>query len=195
MRSVVLLSTDKAVYPVNAMGMSKALMEKTAQAFARNHPDSDMTVSVTRYGNVMYSRGSVIPAFIAQLKAGRAADGHRPAHDALPDVARGVGRPGQARVLPRGAGRPLRPEGAGRHRGRRWPWPSADCSAIEPEISHIGTRHGEKLHETLLTREEIAKADDQGDYFRVPLDDSWPAVREVLLARARRRSTRRRLLL
>src|SRR5690242_4095012 len=70
-RSVVCLSTDKAVYPVNAMGMSKALMEKTAQAFARNNPHSKTTVSVTRYGNVMYSRGSVIPLFISQLRQGR----------------------------------------------------------------------------------------------------------------------------
>src|SRR5450631_1526221 len=70
-RSVVCLSTDKAVYPINAMGMSKALMEKTAQAFARNNPGSLTTVSVVRYGNVMYSRGSVIPLFVEQLKARR----------------------------------------------------------------------------------------------------------------------------
>ena len=70
-RSVVLLSTDKAVDPVNAMGMSKALMEKTAQAFARNNPRSKTTVSVTRYGNVMYSRGSVIPLFVRQLQLGQ----------------------------------------------------------------------------------------------------------------------------
>src|SRR5664280_1191484 len=69
-RTVVCLSTDKAVYPVNAMGMSKALMEKTAQAFARNHPESATTVCVTRYGNVMYSRGSVIPLFVRQIRAG-----------------------------------------------------------------------------------------------------------------------------
>src|SRR6476660_962043 len=70
-RSVVCLSTDKAVYPVNAMGMSKALMEKTGQAFARNNPHSATTVSVTRYGNVMFSRGSVIPLFVQQLEQGR----------------------------------------------------------------------------------------------------------------------------
>ncbi len=70
-QTVVCLSTDKAVRPVNAMGMSKALMEKAAQAFARNHPHSPTTVCVTRYGNVMYSRGSVIPLFVGQLKAGR----------------------------------------------------------------------------------------------------------------------------
>src|SRR6478609_4332680 len=71
-RSVVCLSTDKAVYPVNAMGMSKALMEKTAQAFSRNYAESPTTVSVTRYGNVMYSPGSVIPLFVRQLEQGRA---------------------------------------------------------------------------------------------------------------------------
>jgi len=70
-QSVVCLSTDKAVYPVNAMGMSKALMEKTAQAFARNHPNSGTTVSITRYGNVMYSRGSVIPLFVQQIQSGQ----------------------------------------------------------------------------------------------------------------------------
>ncbi len=70
-RSVVCLGTDKAVQPVNAMGMSKALMEKTAQAFARNNPDSATTVSTVRYGNVMCSRGSVIPLFVEQARAGR----------------------------------------------------------------------------------------------------------------------------
>ena len=70
-RSVVCLSTDKAVYPINAMGMTKALMEKTAQAFARNHPESRTTVSIVRYGNVMCSRGSVIPLFQEQLRNGQ----------------------------------------------------------------------------------------------------------------------------
>ena len=70
-KSVVCLSTDKAVYPVNAMGLSKAMMERVAGAFARNHPESATTVSVTRYGNVMYSRGSVIPLFVEQVREGR----------------------------------------------------------------------------------------------------------------------------
>src|SRR5256885_7845618 len=70
-RSVVCLSTDKAVYPINAMGMTKALMEKTAQAFARNNPGSSTTVSIVRYGNVLYSRGSVVPLFVEQIKAER----------------------------------------------------------------------------------------------------------------------------
>ena len=70
-KSVVCLSTDKAVYPINAMGMTKALMEKTAMAMAREYIDSETTISVTRYGNVMYSRGSVIPLFVGQLTSGR----------------------------------------------------------------------------------------------------------------------------
>lgn len=170
-RAVVLLSTDKAVYPVNAMGMSKALMEKTAQAFARNNPDSDMTVSVTRYGNVMYSRGSVIPAFIALLKEGRPltitdprmtrflmslADSvdlvkHAFAHAEPGDLFVRKAAATTVATLATAVGRLFGIE--------------------EPEVHHIGTRHGEKLHETLLTREEIAKATDQGEYFRVPLDD------------------------
>ena len=115
--SVVCLSTDKAVYPINAMGMSKALMEKIAQAFARNQPRRRARPSsVTRYGNVMYSRGSVIPLFVEQLRAGRAADGHRPDDDPVPDVARGVGRPRRVRLHARAAGRPVRPQGTGLHR-------------------------------------------------------------------------------
>ena len=101
-RSVVCLSTDKAVYPVNAMGMSKALMEKTAQAFARNHPNSPTTVSITRYGNVMYSRGSVIPLFIRAVRAeGKPLTVTEPAMTRFLMSLRGLGRPRRARVLPR----------------------------------------------------------------------------------------------
>ncbi len=170
-RSVVLLSTDKAVYPVNAMGMSKALMEKTAQAFARNRPESEMTVSVTRYGNVMYSRGSVIPAFISLLKAGE------PLTITDPRMTRFLMSLGDSVDLVKHAFVHAEP---GDLFVRK-----ADATTVatlatavgrllgqdEPSVHHIGTRHGEKLHETLLTREEIAKATDQGDYFRVPLDD------------------------
>lgn len=170
-RSVVLLSTDKAVYPINAMGMSKALMEKTAQAFARNHPDSDMTVSVTRYGNVMYSRGSVIPAFISLLREGKPLTITDPRMTRfLMSLADSVdlvkhafahAQPGDLFVRKAAATTVATLATAvGRLFGQD-----------EPEVHHIGTRHGEKLHETLLTREEIAKATDQGDYFRVPLDD------------------------
>ena len=86
-KSVVCLSTDKAVYPINAMGTSKAMMEKVAQAFARNNPTSDTTVCITRYGNVMYSRGSVIPVFVDQVDARAPHHHHQPGDDTVPDVA------------------------------------------------------------------------------------------------------------
>jgi UDP-glucose 4-epimerase len=169
-RSLVCLSTDKAVYPVNAMGMSKALMEKTAQAFARNNPDSPMTVSVTRYGNVLYSRGSVVPLFVQQVRSGRPLTLTEPAMTRflmslsesvdLVEHAFAQARPGDlfVRKAPATtvgvlAGAVARLLGAG-----------------DPELRVIGTRHGEKLHETLLSREELAKAEDEGEYFRVPLD-------------------------
>jgi UDP-N-acetylglucosamine 4,6-dehydratase/5-epimerase len=169
-RSVVCLSTDKAVYPVNAMGMSKALMEKTAQAFARNNPRSDTTVSVTRYGNVMYSRGSVIPLFVQQLQQGRPLTVTDPSMTRflmslqesvdLVEHAFGHAEPGDLFV-------------------RKAPASTVDVLARavasllgedDPEVKVIGTRHGEKLHETLLSREEMLKSTDQGDYYRVPLD-------------------------
>ena len=86
-KSVVCLSTDKAVYPINAMGMSKAMMEKVAQAFARNNPESATTVSITRYGNVMYSRGSVIPVFVDQAKNKKPLTLTDPNMTRYPDVA------------------------------------------------------------------------------------------------------------
>jgi len=169
-RSVVLLSTDKAVYPVNAMGMSKALMEKTAQAFARSHPRSATTVSLTRYGNVMYSRGSVIPLFVKQIEAGGPLTLTEPRmtrflmslHQSvdLVDYAFTNAEPGDLFV-------------------RKAPACTVEVLAravasllgvADPELRHIGARHGEKLHETLLSREEMVKAEDRGDYFRVPLD-------------------------
>ena len=169
-RSVVVLSTDKAVYPVNAMGMSKGLMEKTAQAFARNHPDSPMTVAITRYGNVMYSRGSVIPLFVEQLLAGKALTITDPGmtrflmslNESVHLVTHALtnGRPGDLFV-------------------KKAPGCTVETLARavasllgedDPAITVIGMRHGEKLHETLLTRGEALAAEDQGDFFRVPLD-------------------------
>jgi UDP-N-acetylglucosamine 4,6-dehydratase len=169
-RSVVFLSTDKAVYPVNAMGMSKALMEKTAQAFARSHPKSRTTVSLTRYGNVMYSRGSVIPLFVRQIQSGKPLTLTEPRMTRfLMSLQESVGlveyafthaEPGDLFV-------------------RKAPASTVDVLARavagllgveDPELRRIGTRHGEKLHETLLSREEKVKAEDRGDYFRVPLD-------------------------
>lgn len=169
-RSVVLLSTDKAVYPVNAMGMSKALMEKTGQAFARNHPGSRTTVAITRYGNVMYSRGSVIPLFVEQVLAGRPLTVTEPRmtrflmslEDSvdLVDHAFAYAEPGDLFV-------------------RKAPASTVETLARavasllgvdDPEIRRIGIRHGEKMHETLLAQEEMLKAQDQGEYFRVPMD-------------------------
>jgi len=169
-RSVVCLSTDKAVYPVNAMGMTKALMEKTGQAYARNNPSSATTVSLTRYGNVMYSRGSVIPMFIEQLRTGKPLTLTEPAMTRfLMSLEQSVdlvyhaffsAAPGDLFV-------------------RKAPASTVETLARavaslfgddDPEIRVIGSRHGEKLHETLLSREEMAESEDQGEYFRVPLD-------------------------
>ena len=169
-KSVVFLSTDKAVYPVNAMGMSKALMEKTAQAFARSHPRSATTVSLTRYGNVMYSRGSVIPLFVRQLQDGKPLTLTEPRMTrflmsleesvGLVDYAFTHAEPGDlfikkapactVEVLARAV--------------------ASLMGVEEPNIVRIGTRHGEKLHETLLSQEEKIKAEDRGDYYRVPMD-------------------------
>lgn len=169
-RSVVCLSTDKAVYPVNAMGMTKALMEKTAQAFARNNPNSKTTVSLTRYGNVMYSRGSVIPLFIQQLQAGK------PLTLTEPLMTRFLMSLEQSVDLVYHAFFHAAP---GDLFVRKAPASTVDTLARavasllgddDPEIRVIGSRHGEKLHETLLSREEMVKAEDQGGYFRVPLD-------------------------
>lgn len=169
-RSVVCLSTDKAVYPVNAMGMSKALMEKTAQAFARNHPQSQMTVSVTRYGNVMYSRGSVIPLFVGQHRSGQPLTVTEPSMTrflmsleesvSLVEYAFTHAEPGDLFVK-------KAPASTVEVLGRAVASLLGDDA---PDIKIIGTRHGEKLHETLLSREEMVKAVDQGEYFRIPLD-------------------------
>lgn len=168
-RSVVCLSTDKAVYPVNAMGMTKALMEKTAQAFARNNPTSSTVVSVVRYGNVMYSRGSVIPLFVEQIKSGRSLTITDPAMTRfmmslkqsveLVEYAMGSASPGDVFV-------------------RKAPAATVHDLAVavarllgaHESLTTIGTRHGEKLYETLLSREEMVHAEDCGDYYRVPLD-------------------------
>ena len=168
--SLVLLSTDKAVYPVNAMGMTKALMEKTAQAFTRNHPGSRTTVSLTRYGNVMYSRGSVIPLFVNQIHQGKDLTVTEPemtrflmSLDESVDLVEHAflhAEPGDlfvrkapastVRVLAKAVGSLL--------------------GLDDPSVATIGIRHGEKMHETLLSAEEAARASDEGLYYRVPLD-------------------------
>jgi UDP-N-acetylglucosamine 4,6-dehydratase len=168
---VVCLSTDKAVYPINAMGMSKALMEKTAQAFARDSQDSSTTISVTRYGNVMYSRGSVIPLFIEQIRSGK------PITITDPTMTRFLMSLAQSVDLVEYA---FENAQTGDLFVRKAPAATIETLAAalietfgngESEMQNIGFRHGEKLYESLLSTEERAKAEDKGNYFRVPLDD------------------------
>ena len=168
-RSVVCLGTDKAAYPVNAMGMSKALMEKAAQAFARNNPTAVTTVSTVRYGNVMCSRGSVIPLFVEQIRAGK------PLTLTDPEMTRFLMSLDDAVLLVEHAFEHARP-------GDLFIRQAPACTigdlaravgtalGEEPELTVIGTRHGEKLYETLATREELTRAEDQGDFFRVSVD-------------------------
>jgi len=168
--SVVCLSTDKAVYPINAMGMSKALMEKTAQAYARDFQDSDTTISITRYGNVMYSRGSVIPLFISQIRNGGPVT---------------VTDPGMTRFLMSLTESVDLVEHAFNHAEtgdlfvRKAPASTIEqlarvlikmLGSAEVKIQEIGFRHGEKFFESLLSVEERIHAEDSGDYFRVPMD-------------------------
>lgn len=167
--SVVCLSTDKAVYPVNAMGMTKALMEKEAQAYSRNHPKSRTTVSVTRYGNVMYSRGSVIPLFVRQALSGEPLTLTHPrmtrfmmSLDESVDLVQHAfsnAEPGDLFVKKAPA--------CTVHTVAR---AVAELLDVRNDIRTIGVRHGEKMYETLLSREEMVHAQDEGDYFRVPLD-------------------------
>ncbi|MFO0481426.1 MAG: polysaccharide biosynthesis protein [bacterium] len=175
-KKVVCLSTDKAVYPINAMGMTKALMEKVAQAAAREilagggrGARNRCTVAAVRYGNVMYSRGSVIPLFMSQMRAGKPltiTEGAMtrfllPLSGAIDLIlfAFGNARPGDIFI-------------------KKSPACTVDVLAaalgelfgIEPDIRRIGIRHGEKLYETLASREELRRAQDMGDYWRVTMD-------------------------
>jgi len=169
-KSVVCLSTDKAVYPINAMGMTKAVMEKTAQAFARDNQDSETTIAITRYGNVMYSRGSVIPLFIEQIKSGK------PITITDPTMTRFLMSLAESVDLVKHA---FENAQTGDLFVRKAPASTIEDLAkalIElfgtgkEQIKAIGFRHGEKLYESLLSTEERAIAQDLGDYFRVPLD-------------------------
>ncbi len=167
-KNVVVLSTDKAAYPINAMGMSKALMEKVMVAKSRNLEEGTIFCG-TRYGNVMASRGSVIPLFVDQIKSGKPLTLTDPnmtrfmmsLEDAVDLVlyAFEYGKPGDIFVQ------------------------KAPAATIETlakallelykannEIKIIGTRHGEKLYETLVNREDMTKAEDMGNYYRIPAD-------------------------
>lgn len=169
-KSVVALSTDKAVYPVNAMGMSKALMEKVAQSHGLNNPNTDTTVSCVRYGNVMYSRGSVIPLFIRQIKAGKNITVTNPemtrfmmslAHSVdLVEFAFRNAQQGDLFV------RKAKATSIG-----NLAQATINLFRSDAKVDVIGTRHAEKLSEALATREELARARDMGDYFRVVADN------------------------
>jgi UDP-N-acetylglucosamine 4,6-dehydratase len=167
-KKVIVLSTDKAVYPINAMGISKAMMEKVAVAKSRV-AGYRTVICCTRYGNVMASRGSVVPHFIRQIQAGEpltVTDPHMTRFmmsiDGAVDLVLWAfehGRPGDTFV-------------------QKAPAATVDTLAcamkrlfnVDRPVQVIGTRHGEKLYETLLTREEVAVAEDMGDYYRVSVD-------------------------
>ena len=169
-KKVVVLSTDKAVYPINAMGMSKALMEKIMIAKARLcNPDKTILCG-TRYGNVMASRGSVIPLFISQIKEGK------PITITDPNMTRFMMTIDDAIDLVLYAFENAQPGDIFVQKA-----PAATIGTLasalkklfkaDNPVKIIGTRHGEKLYETLLTREEMAKAEDLGKYYRIPMDD------------------------
>lgn len=170
-RRVVCLSTDKAVYPINAMGISKAMMEKVMVAASRNLAGTNTVVCGTRYGNVMASRGSVIPLFVDQVRR------NRPLTVTDPEMTRFMMTLEDAIELVMFAFRHGR---NGDIFVQKAPATKVHTLALavrelmgrpDHEIREIGTRHGEKLYETLLSREERAAAEDLGDYFRVPPDD------------------------
>lgn len=168
-KRIVCLSTDKAAYPINAMGISKALMEKVIVAKARTVKPEETTICCTRYGNVMASRGSVIPLFIDQIKAGK------PITITDPDMTRFLMSLEEAVDLVLFAFEHANPGDLFIQK--------ADASTIgdlakavqklfgDTGTRIIGTRHGEKLYETLMTREERLKATDMGHYFRVAADE------------------------
>lgn len=168
--SVVCLSTDKAVYPINAMGMSKAMMEKLAHSVSRNLNGSDTVISSVRYGNVMCSRGSVIPLFIKQIKEGKPltiTDPKMtrflmPLRDAVELVKFAFTHAKQGDLFVKKA-----PAGTIEDLATA----VKNIFNADNPIQIIGVRHAEKTYETLASREELVKAEDMGGYFRVPMDD------------------------
>jgi UDP-glucose 4-epimerase len=169
-KRVVVLSTDKAVYPINAMGISKAMAEKLMVAKARTQLENETVFCATRYGNVMASRGSVIPLFISQIKEGK------PLTVTDPNMTRFLmsleesvdlvlyafthGQQGDLFVQKAPASTVADLAEAIRQ-----------IFDAKVPVSIIGTRHGEKLYESLISREEMAKAEDMGDYYRIPADN------------------------
>ena len=169
-KKVVCLSTDKAVYPINAMGMTKAVMEKVASSKARFQNGNCTIISVTRYGNVMCSRGSVIPLFISQINSGR------PLTVTDPNMTRFMMSLDDAIDLVLFAFKNAK---GGELYIQKAPASTIGdvaeglCELFNADngVRYIGTRHGEKLYESLLTREEMAKAQDLGHYYMIPSDN------------------------
>jgi UDP-glucose 4-epimerase len=169
-KRVVVLSTDKAVYPINAMGISKAMAEKLTIAKSRTQSSTEAILCATRYGNVMASRGSVIPLFVSQIKAGKPLTITDPEmtrflmslEDSVDLVEYAFKHADQGDLFVQKA-------------------PASTVSDLAQALKElfnssipiniIGTRHGEKLFESLISREEMAKAEDMGNYFRVPADN------------------------
>jgi UDP-N-acetylglucosamine 4,6-dehydratase len=167
---VVVLSTDKAVYPINAMGQTKALMEKVMVAKSRNLASNETLLCATRYGNVMVSRGSVIPLFVSQIKAGNPITITDPnmtrylmsLDDSVSLVLHAYGHGQQGDIFVQKA-------------------PAASIGTLvqalkeifsaDNPVQVIGTRHGEKLYETLVSREEMARVEDMERYYRIPADN------------------------
>ena len=169
-KRMICLSTDKAVYPINAMGISKAMMEKVMVAKSRNVDESKTVICGTRYGNVMASRGSVIPLFIDQIRAGKALSITDPSMtrfmmtlaDAVDLVLYAFEHGNNGDLFVQKA-----PAATVETLARAL---TAMLGVPEHPIQIIGTRHGEKLYEALLSREEMACSEDRGQYFRVPPD-------------------------
>ncbi|MEG0909280.1 MAG: polysaccharide biosynthesis protein [Bacilli bacterium] len=169
-KRVIVLSTDKAAYPINAMGMSKAMMEKVAVAKGRNLNNKQTIICRTRYGNVMASRGSVIPLFIDQIEA------EKPLTITNPDMTRFMMTLDDAVDLviyafQHGEQGDLFVQKAPAATIEVLAQAVKDLKKSNAEIKHIGTRHGEKLYEVLVTQEEMINAEDLGDYFRIPADN------------------------
>lgn len=169
-KRLVLLSTDKAVYPINAMGISKAMAEKVMVSKSRNVPDGSTVMCATRYGNVMASRGSVIPLFIEKIKAKQPLTITDPnmtrflmsLEDSVDLVLHAFAHGQQGDIFVQKA-------------------PASTIADLATALTQmfegsggvkiIGTRHGEKLYESLVSREEMAKAEDRGRYYRIPADN------------------------
>lgn len=167
---IICLSTDKAAYPINAMGISKAMMEKVAVAASRNIGENSTIVCLTRYGNVMASRGSVIPLFVKQIKENTPLTVTDPnmtrflmsLEDAVDLVIFAFKHGNQGDLFVNKAPASTIGDLA---------QVIKDIFKSDSDIKVIGTRHGEKLYETLCTREEMQKAEDMGDFYRIPADN------------------------